>query len=315
LQWDRRAPGSGRLHDPVWLARFRLHHRGVDSYRAGRLFVAGDAAHIHSPAGGQGMNTGIQDAVNLGWKLARAVLRSGSSGDDTTRARHAQKLLDSYHAERFPVGRKLLTGTDRLFSYATPTSYFFTLFRNLFVTWVMPYLVASKTRRAMLFGFISELRIRYRRSPIVGAATGCAAGPLRAGDRAPDGMVIALPGGTDERWLMELCRADSHTILLFVGLGGANTDGASAAMLFAETLAAVDLEDTQILMLSPAQPTAAAAADGGKTTALVDVNGKLHKMYGFEEPAFVLVRPDGHIAYVGRQSSLSEWTAWMREHY
>src|SRR5436190_13547878 len=64
------APGNAQLVDPVWISRFRLHHRGVNCYRAGRLFVSGDAAHVHSPAGGQGMNTGMQDSVNLGWKLA-----------------------------------------------------------------------------------------------------------------------------------------------------------------------------------------------------------------------------------------------------
>src|SRR5690606_20374511 len=64
------------LSEPLWLARFRLHHRGAGVYRLGRGFVAGDAAHIHSPAGGQGMNTGIQDAANLGWKLAAVVNRN-----------------------------------------------------------------------------------------------------------------------------------------------------------------------------------------------------------------------------------------------
>jgi 2-polyprenyl-6-methoxyphenol hydroxylase-like FAD-dependent oxidoreductase len=81
------------MHDPRWISRFHSDERQVPRYRAGRVFLAGDAAHVHSPAGGMGMNTSIQDSANLGWKLA-AVLR-GQAPDG---------LLDTYHAERHPVG-------------------------------------------------------------------------------------------------------------------------------------------------------------------------------------------------------------------
>jgi 2-polyprenyl-6-methoxyphenol hydroxylase-like FAD-dependent oxidoreductase len=90
-----------RLSDPVWTARYRIHHRGVNKYGEGRDFVAGDAAHIHSPAGGQGMNTGLQDAANLAWKLA-LVLKGHAPG----------RLLDTYDSERRPVGQKILNYTD-----------------------------------------------------------------------------------------------------------------------------------------------------------------------------------------------------------
>lgn len=86
---DAFAPGLLRLHDPVWLARFRIHRRQAARYRAGRAFLAGDAAHIHSPAGGQGMNTGIQDGYNLGWKLSLVA-----------RGAAPEELLDSYEAGR-----------------------------------------------------------------------------------------------------------------------------------------------------------------------------------------------------------------------
>src|SRR5215208_3446744 len=103
------ATGGGLiLRDPAWLSHFRLHHRQAAHYRTGRIFLAGDAAHIHSPVGAQGMNTGIQDAWNLAWKLALVV--QGKAVD---------ALLDSYEAERWPVGRRLLRYTDRLFSTFT----------------------------------------------------------------------------------------------------------------------------------------------------------------------------------------------------
>jgi len=102
--------GTVRLHDPVWMTNFRLHHRAAARYRAGRVFLAGDAAHVHSPAGAQGMNTGIQDAVNLGWKLAQ-ILRGVTD----------PALLDTYEAERAPIGSMVLRFTDRAFTIATST--------------------------------------------------------------------------------------------------------------------------------------------------------------------------------------------------
>ncbi|GLZ80641.1 FAD-dependent oxidoreductase [Actinorhabdospora filicis] len=96
------------LHDPRWTSRFHSDERQVTDYRVGRVFLAGDAAHVHSPAGGQGMNTGIQDAANLGWKLAAAVHGHAPEG-----------LLDTYHAERHPVGKAVLRTSGALLRMAT----------------------------------------------------------------------------------------------------------------------------------------------------------------------------------------------------
>jgi hypothetical protein len=96
------------MHDARWTSRFHSDERQVPSYRCGRVFLAGDAAHVHSPFGGQGMNTGLQDAANLSWKLAAALGGWAAGG-----------LLDSYHAERYPVGRFVLRMSDRLMRLAT----------------------------------------------------------------------------------------------------------------------------------------------------------------------------------------------------
>src|ERR671916_1040895 len=125
---------SMRLHDPGWLARFRLHHRGVNSYRAGRAFVAGDAAHIHSPAGGQGMNTGIQDAYNLAWKLALVV-----------EGRAPDSLLDSYHEERHPIGQRLLRTTDRMFSVVATRNPLLIALRNLMLPRILPRVMRKRS--------------------------------------------------------------------------------------------------------------------------------------------------------------------------
>src|SRR6202007_3029760 len=88
------------VHSPIWISRFTDMTRQADSYRNGRVLIAGDAAHVHSPIGGQGLNTGVQDAVNLGWKLAQVVHQTSP-----------ESLLDTYHAERHPVAARVLRDT------------------------------------------------------------------------------------------------------------------------------------------------------------------------------------------------------------
>ena len=107
---DQRAPWPVTVSDPTWLANFRCHRRSAEAYRQGRVLLAGDAVHIHTPAGGQGMNTGIMDAHNLGWKLA---LVSAGRAPDT--------LLDSYGTERHPVADEVLKLTHTLVRYGTMT--------------------------------------------------------------------------------------------------------------------------------------------------------------------------------------------------
>jgi 2-polyprenyl-6-methoxyphenol hydroxylase-like FAD-dependent oxidoreductase len=187
-----------------WKARFRLHHRGVSRYRSGRLFVAGDAAHIHSPAGGQGMNTGIQDAINLAWKLALVA-----------RGEAPATLLDSYDEERRPVGQRLLQFTDRLFSALTSSNPLILWARNRLLPAFAPRLLATAARRKLAFRFISELGIRYTGSSLVGDGRG-------DGMRAPDAI---LDGG---KHLVDAFAAPAHHLVVF-GSGGAELLRAATA--------------------------------------------------------------------------------------
>jgi 2-polyprenyl-6-methoxyphenol hydroxylase-like FAD-dependent oxidoreductase len=171
-----------RLSDPVWTTRYRIHHRGVDRYRVGRVFVAGDAAHIHSPAGGQGMNTGLQDAANLAWKLA-LVLKGDAPAT----------LLETYHNERWPVGQKVLNYTDKLFAGVSSQNAWIAGLRNKLIPIFAATLSHSGTARSRAFHLLSQLGIRYHESGAVHDDISPQAprswrDGLKAGRRAPNAL-------------------------------------------------------------------------------------------------------------------------------
>ena len=157
-----------------WFSTYRIHHRRAARFHDRRCFLLGDAAHIHSPVGGQGMNTGLQDAYNLAWKLALVV--SGRAG---------VALVHSYEDERLPVANHLLQRTDRLFSIVVSDSWLVGLIR----TRVMPKLMGLALRTAAVqriaFRTISQTGIRYRRSPLSEELAGLPEDGPHAGDRFP----------------------------------------------------------------------------------------------------------------------------------
>jgi len=176
---DTYTRGTVRLHDPVWMTNFRLQHRAATHYRAGLVFLAGDAAHIHSPAGAQGMNTGIQDAVNLGWKLAHVLHGTGDPA-----------LLDTYEPERAPVGKMVLRFTDRAFTMATSTNRVVRFGRTRLAPAVIPLALKLEAGRAYFFRTVSQLAIHYRHSPLsLDGPNPPRKGP-KAGDRLPDGRIV-----------------------------------------------------------------------------------------------------------------------------
>ncbi|KAL2758326.1 hypothetical protein ACRALDRAFT_2040541 [Sodiomyces alcalophilus JCM 7366] len=275
--------GKFKVSDPVWLAHFRFHCRGVERQRRGRLFVAGDAAHIHSPVGGQGMNTGIQDAVNLGWKLGKVLRRA-----ETPSREEREQLLDSYHAERHPVGDHLLRGTDRFFSWVTTHNWLLQRIRNIVLHLVVPWAASSRERRARGFRFISQLGIKYRRSPLVGTAAGFD-GPVKGGWRAPNGRVVDLdrPGAsrntTEPGFLLEACSPRNNTILLFSG--------------HVESLTIFDMAISDL-------PKKGARRTENRRYG--DVGGKLHERYGLKNGGIAVIRPDLYVEYIGPLGSVDE---------
>ncbi len=153
-----------------WFSTYHVHHRVTQQFRKGRAFLAGDAAHIHSPAGGQGMNTGIGDAINLAWKLAAVV--AGRAPD---------RLLDSYEAERIGFARRLVATTDRAFSLATAEGQLADILRTRVAPVVIPTAFAFEAVRRFAFRTVSQIMLNYRGGPLsVGTA-----GNVHGGDRLP----------------------------------------------------------------------------------------------------------------------------------
>jgi 2-polyprenyl-6-methoxyphenol hydroxylase-like FAD-dependent oxidoreductase len=178
---DRRGPGGMIASSPIWLASFRINERKVADYRVGRVFLAGDAAHIHSPAGGQGMNTGMQDACNLAWKLAM-VIRG---------LVNPEPLLGSYSIERSAVGRQVLKDAGRLTSLAILRSGIAQDIRNHIASLVFGLTPIGKTMANRL----AELTVDYPKSPLTRA--GHHSGGPAPGERAPVTEMTSPVGAGD----------------------------------------------------------------------------------------------------------------------
>src|SRR5256885_1912342 len=157
-----------------WFSTYRIHHRAAEKFRDRRCFLLGDAAHVHSPMGGQGMNTGLQDAYNLAWKLALVVNGRADSA-----------LLDSYAAERIPVARRLLVTTDRAFVLVVSDSWLAGLFRTRILARIAAFVMTFERPKQLAFRTLSQTGIAYRESPLSKSFPGLPGCAPRAGDRFP----------------------------------------------------------------------------------------------------------------------------------
>lgn len=295
------------IRDAVWIAPFRIHCRQVARYRHGRAFLAGDAAHIHSPVGGQGMNTGIQDAHNLAWKLA-LVLRGEAK----------PVLLDSYQAERHAIGRFVLAETDR----ATKIG----MLKGMLAPvrdQVARVVSSFDLVRQRLLKDTAELTVGYEKSPIarevvtsaliarfgrpeaaesptVGSRFAFGSTGPKAGARAPDAPLLASDGSRTS--VAELLGGEAFTLLLCDGRSP--TDLGYARMV---RIAATMKERWPTLVrtyLVTPQTTRPAAVPADIT--LVHDEGELERTYGAQTECLYLIRPD---LYVGFRSQPADGDA------
>lgn len=257
------------LSAPTWTSRYQVHLKGVDSYRKGRGFVVGDAAHIHSPAGGQGMNTGLHDAANLAWKLA-AVIKDNADAN----------LLDTYDAERHPAGLQLLKFTDRLYRVAAGLRGWRAWLRDTVGPFLVGRMSAAPLPHRKSFQRLSQLSLGYRPSEInVNELLYSLKGPL-AGHRAPDARINAREQMFD---LLQGYRlhvvALSRKHLTTAEITG-YTDALSELGVSTHLVARVEARpDDRVHQADSAQ---------------------VFEHYGLTEPnsqALYVIRPDGHVAW------------------
>lgn len=157
-----------------WFSTYRIHHRSASSFRDRRCFLLGDAAHIHSPVGAQGMNTGLQDAYNLAWKLAFVV-----------KGRADAALLDSYERERLPIARRLLNTTDRAFRLIVSDNWFAGLLRTKILARIVAVAMSFEWLQKIAFRTVSQIGISYRHSRLSKSLEGMPSSAPLAGDRFP----------------------------------------------------------------------------------------------------------------------------------
>lgn len=278
---DRTGDERIRIKGVTWMSSWRLSERMIPAYRRGRVFLAGDAAHIHSPMGGQGLNTGVQDAYNLAWKLASVVKGSGRP-----------ILLDTYEEERLPIARSVLRWTRVLAKAVGPSH---VLVRNRLIVrhFVMVNLLRFSAVRSWLLLTVSQLRINYRNRSLSRSAGTFNRNAPQAGDRAPDARAVKYPELLPTTLFNEL-RDTRWQLMLFQG---SRSDAATLSQLFRiaariESEFAAEIKGLVILKdvgeLNPEQQ---------KRSVIFDREGDMHTAYGADTACLYLLRPDGYVGF------------------
>lgn len=269
---DRLSPEPTRARNLRWSSVFRVSHRIAARYQQGRVFIAGDAAHIHPPTGAQGMNTGIQDAHNLAWKLALAIKGVAANG-----------LLESYEAERRPVGEEVVGRTVRAAREGMGSD-----LRDL----------SEAIRRE------AQLLVNYRESPIVSGEVPPQA--VRPGDRAPDARGLARDTVAGPLRLFTLLDRRKHTCILYAG---ESVNGRALAQIEAAARVAIeaahDLMDVMLVIANGA---------GTADTALPlvrDAGGEFASAYSASDGTVLILRPDGYVGYRSGQPCADELRAFL----
>lgn len=282
---EHRGPDCSGVYEPRWLSYFHINYRLARHYRNGRTFLAGDAAHIHSPIGGQGMNTGIQDAYNLGWKLA--LVYQG-------KADHS--LLESYEKERRGVAEDVLKVTRSI----TERAEAYTGVKGCERDRLYFHAAVPETERIRNQRHHQGLDLDYRKSPVCSESVSghrdiAEHGP-HAGAEAPDAGNLELNGET--RTLFDLIGGVRHVMLIFI------PDSPEAAtfqrLIGLATQVREAHADNITVYLVTGSPESEIAADSSKQIPLIrDTANQLRQRFGVSGECLYLIRPDGYIGYRG----------------
>ena len=257
-----------------WFSTYKVHTRHVERFSSGRCFLAGDAAHLHTPVGGQGMNTGIQDTYNLAWKMAM-VLR-GSAGNS---------LLNSYNEERLENAKRLLQTTDQAFDLVAGDQWYLQFFRDNILPGLVNFTTQFGIAKEFLFPMISEIGINYRNSSLSRHQGASLTERLhqrnfkiKAGDRMPYFLV-------DDTNIYDKLRGSTFHLLAF-----SNQEQSS------EDLMALDQEYSNFIDFN-----------------WIPLSSRVAEIFGSNSPFKVLLRPDNYIALISIECSLDELKTYFNQ--
>jgi 2-polyprenyl-6-methoxyphenol hydroxylase-like FAD-dependent oxidoreductase len=299
LMAERTGNSEIKISNPTWMTNLRVNRRIVKDYRVGRCFLAGDAAHVHSFFGSQGMNTGIQDAFNLAWKLALVINGQAS-----------ESILDTFTTERKPVARTVLQDTHietRLLIGGNPLSRF--VRDNL----VVPLLRSDNIEKRLALRE-SQLAFNYRASALSKSANGSnhnkVRAGLKAGDRAPDGKCVRFPD--NETSLFKEFRHDGLTLLVLGGERASQTDYEElAAMAKQVQKRAGELVKPCLVLACDPNPSSAEWPE----SVLFDPDLSLHRIYLARTPTAYIIRPDGYIGFCTRPDNTIPLLDYLKTFY
>lgn len=320
---DERCPQKLTLGEPLWMAAFAIHRRHVNRYRVGRVFIAGDAAHIHSPAGGQGMNTGMQDSCNLAWKLALAL--SGRVSDE---------FLESYNDERLAIALGVLKMTDFMMKVNTTRNPVAKHLRNK----IAPLLSAQEVIQERMRNTLSEHSLNYRKSAIVDehvpSLIDSVVPPLkdlqdshgltgymefhrgpRAGDLAPDAFVESRRETSPER-LYPLLSGIKHKLLVLAGREPSRDCLERAAALIKSIDSDYgDIIDCHVVVDSHDDRGCLAGMLADESRIATDWDHSVKHKYGADSACLYLIRPDGYIAFRSQPLDESTLRGYLNQHF
>ncbi|SFS07195.1 2-polyprenyl-6-methoxyphenol hydroxylase [Halomicrobium zhouii] len=309
---ERTSHQNVTLHDAPWTSNFVANQRMVSRYRSGRVFLAGDSAHIHNPLGGLGMNLGIQDAYNLGWKLV--LVCEGVASD---------ALLDTYEEERKPIAQSVLEKTGRSGSVLVTANPAVKAVRNT----ILPRVLRSSGVQGRILRTMTQLDDTYRGgslstvqidSPLTGLLDWTSIRDLRerieaswhaprAGERILDGSCY-YPDGAETSLYREMHGKIGFVILLFAGDVAADVDA-----LFHVAAELVDFDAIEIHPYVIVSDGVDEVPDSGEVSVLVDKANRLHSQYDATVPTLYLIRPDDHIGFRGQPPRVAPLTAYLTD--
>ncbi|STX27874.1 FAD dependent oxidoreductase [Legionella beliardensis] len=283
--FNERSSDPGKLFDPAWISAFSIHHRQIDKYRYGHVFFCGDAAHIHSPMGGQGLNTGIQDTYNLAWKLNLVVKGYAN-----------ESLLDTYHEERHPIAKAVLKKTDIMTKLFTIKNKTLITLRNKIASKLTSYDVITSP----ILQDLAQLDISYAKSSIVkahGQKT-----RFKLGEFIP---LLTLKSLRHRKALPleKICQDTLHHVFVFLKAKEWNESIDKKLMALAK--------DYQDVLQVHLVITDALTSASELSSVWIDENYILQERFNIKQSATLVIRPDKYIGFIESPFNMEQLETWL----